>query len=209
MSLRRSVTVDDRSLEFPKRRPARDAILPRVAKQVGEYKIEHGGTRALSELPGIDVAAGSIFPEEDIPAEQREHGLSLSFFEHAAREGRLFVASKVAGHWPVGFAVTTRVDGSLHLFQLSVTPAHGRQGLGRALVEAVLERASQRAETCVTLTTFRHLAWNAPFYAKLGFQILDARDLGPELVECLAREARDGLDPEKRVAMRIDLVDQA
>lgn len=176
-----------------------------TASKVAGYRIERGGAWASSALPSIDVAANALFPEEDLPAPQREHGLPQAFFEDAAREGRLYVARQAANRLPVGFAVTTRVDGFLHLFQLSVLPDHGRRGVGRALVEEVVERARHQAEGAVTLTTFRHLAWNAPFYEKLGFVALKAGAPGPELTACLEKEARDGLDPAKRVAMRLDL----
>jgi len=177
-------------------------MLEQMTRGTVEYRIGRGEASALSALPGIDHAAGAIFSEEDIPAQNRVHGLPQVFFEDAFREDRLFVANEEPGGAPIGFAATTQVDGSLHLFQVSVLPAHGRKGVGRALVEAVLQEASEHGESGVTLTTFRHLPWNAPFYRKLGFEILTVEDLGPELAECLAKEARDGLDPAKRVAMR-------
>jgi hypothetical protein len=54
------------------------------------------------------------------------------------------------------------------------------------------------------LTTFRHLPWNAPFYQKVGFRILEKANLDEQLAEILEEEAK-GLDITKRVAMRLDL----
>jgi hypothetical protein len=57
----------------------------------------------------------------------------------------------------------------------------------------------------LTLTTFRHVPFNAPFYARRGFAEIPAHEQGPELVAQLADEARRGLDPARRVAMRLRL----
>ena len=41
-----------------------------------------------------------------------------------------------------------------------------------------------------------------PFYARLGFEALEASQCGPELARALHEEAERGLDPSKRIAMR-------
>jgi len=84
-------------------------------------------------------------------------------------------------------------------------PEHARRGLGRALLGAVVAWAEQRGFPSVTLTTFRHLPWNAPFYAAQGFRALPDQHLPAGLARLLAAEAEAGLDPSKRVAMRLDL----
>jgi GNAT superfamily N-acetyltransferase len=60
---------------------------------------------------------------------------------------------------------------------MDVDPAHGRRGLGAALVETVCDWARIQGYGVISLSTFRDLPWNAPFYAKLGFQILDESEL--------------------------------
>jgi predicted N-acetyltransferase YhbS len=88
---------------------------------------------------------------------------------------------------------------------MDVVPAHAGRGLGRALVVEVAEWARREGFPSVTLTTFRHLPWNGPFYARQGFSELAAAELGPELRAALDEEVEHGLDPAKRVAMRLDL----
>lgn len=110
----------------------------------------------------------------------------------------------VAGRPPKGFAVVDEVDGAAHLWQLSVRPAEGRRGTGRALVEAVCEWAWSNGYPAVTLTTYRDVPWNAPFYRKLGFEVLDG--LSPGLIGIREHEIRIGDDDfSPRVAMRKDL----
>lgn len=43
------------------------------------------------------------------------------------------------------------------------------------LLEQVIEGAQQMRYPAVTLTTFRDVPWNAPFYTRLGFAMLDER----------------------------------
>lgn len=119
----------------------------------------------------------------------------------AQGEGRLWVA--VADDAPVGFAHVELLEpGAAHLEEIDVLPDHGRRGLGTRLVAAACAWAEACGHACVTLTTFRHLPWNMPFYARLGFEEIPSADLSPALRRVLQDEARRGLDPARRVAMR-------
>jgi hypothetical protein len=64
--------------------------------------------------------------------------------------------------------------------------------------------ASAAAEGCdsVTLTTFRGVRWNMPFYARLGFEVVPRSELDAPLARVVDAEARRGLDPAGRVVMR-------
>jgi GNAT superfamily N-acetyltransferase len=75
----------------------------------------------------------------------------------------------VAGRPPVGFAHVVEVDGDAHLELLAVRRDHGRQGIGTALVEAAKAEARARGHRRLTLSTYRDVPWNAPFYERLGF----------------------------------------
>ena len=56
----------------------------------------------------------------------------------------------------------------------------------------------------VTLTTFRDVPWNAPFYRRVGFEVVD--DPTPGLAAVRAAERAEGLDGfGPRVAMRLVL----
>jgi GNAT superfamily N-acetyltransferase len=110
----------------------------------------------------------------------------------------------VTGDPPVGFVAVELVDGLPHLWQLAVLPDHGRQGLGRALVEAACAWARNRRFPAITLTTYRDVAWNGPFYESLGFVAMD--DLTPGLVAIREAERAMGDDAfGVRAAMRLAL----
>jgi len=121
-------------------------------------------------------------------------------FANAVRDGRLWVA--LTGTRPVGFALVQMLAEDLpHLEEIDVLPIHGRRGLGTALVRAVCDWATVSGYAMLTLTTFRSVPWNYPFYSRLGFVELSAEMLGPELAAVVSDEADRGLDRDNRVVM--------
>jgi GNAT superfamily N-acetyltransferase len=105
---------------------------------------------------------------------------------------------------PEGFVCVELVDGIPHIWQLSVDPDQGRQGLGRALVTAACDWARSEGFGAITLTTYRDVPWNGPFYESLGFVVLEV--LTPELTAIREHERAIGDDDfGPRVAMRLDL----
>lgn len=73
------------------------------------------------------------------------------------------------------------------------------------MLEQVIESARQAAYPAVTLTTFRDVPWNAPFYTRLGFSMLSELRLPAGLAAKRALETEHGLPPETRCAMRLTL----
>ncbi|CAN5517152.1 GNAT family N-acetyltransferase [soil metagenome] len=55
----------------------------------------------------------------------------------------------------------------------------------------------------LTLTTFRDVPWNAPYYRRLGFTDLPDTEWGPHLRAKVAREAAAGLSRWPRVVMAL------
>ena len=54
-----------------------------------------------------------------------------------------------------------------------------RKGIGAALIGQVAGYLRQRQMPALYLTTFTHVPWNAPFYARLGFTALEDADMLP------------------------------
>ncbi len=80
-------------------------------------------------------------------------------------------------------------------------PAHGRRGLGTRLVEEVCHWADAGGYGSITLTTFRDVPWNMPFYERLGFRVIPGAELSAALRAIVEDETRRGLNPSRRVAM--------
>jgi hypothetical protein len=55
------------------------------------------------------------------------------------------------------------------------------------------------------LTTYRDLAWNGPFYARLGFVEVDPQQVGPGHAQKVQQEAGAGHDPSRRCVMALRL----
>ncbi|WP_036325515.1 GNAT family N-acetyltransferase [Microbispora sp. ATCC PTA-5024] len=110
----------------------------------------------------------------------------------------------VAGDPPVGFALIGEVDGLTHLEQLAVRPECQGRGIGTQLLHAVCDAAAA-VTAAVTLTTFRDVPWNAPWYARRGFAVLPPELWGPELAALVERERAMGIELAPRVVMRRDV----
>jgi len=66
----------------------------------------------------------------------------------------------------------------------------------------VCQWAAAAGYESVSLTTFRDIPWNMPFYARLGFSAVPDSKLTPALRGVLDDESRRGLDSSRRVVMR-------
>lgn len=80
-----------------------------------------------------------------------------------------------------------------------------RLGIGRCLLRAAIHEGRLRNLASVTLTTFRDVPWNAPFYAMHGFLELGGSELDPRLLARLQDEAKRGFPRDQRCAMRLPL----
>lgn len=109
------------------------------------------------------------------------------------------------GDRSLGFLSAEIVGSDLHICEVSVGHLHQGFGLGRRLIEHAIEHAAARGLEAVTLTTFRTIPWNCPFYERLGFRILEDGELSPRLLELMDREDADGLSRDTRCAMRLDV----
>ena len=107
---------------------------------------------------------------------------------------------------PVGMAIASEMDGELHLEEIDVLPAYWRRGLGSRLLEHICEWAHAKGFQSITLSTFRDVLWNGPFYRKHGFRDLEEDKWTAYMSELRATEVRHGLRVETRVFMRRDLI---
>lgn len=167
------------------------------------YTIRPARTTDLAHLPAIEKAAGQLFLASDEAWIVDDDGISPQEFEEHFAYNRIWVAvtQGAVGETVVGFAVARRLEKSVYLHEIDVHPDHGRRGLGRRLIEAVIDWARTEGLHAVTLSTFRDVPWNAPYYIKLGFQPLEEGALEPGLRDVRAHETAAGLDPSRRVCM--------
>lgn len=164
------------------------------------YRISEARPEHLACLPAVERAAAGLLAGH-APESALAETTSPEAFAKAQRDGHLWVV--LADETPVGLAHVERIEpDSVHLEEIDVHPAHGRRGLGTLLLLHVCRWAAVHGYESVTLTTFRDLPWNMPFYARLGFAVVPRQDLSPALRCVVEDEDRRGLDASRRVVMR-------
>jgi len=153
-------------------------------------------------LPNIEEAACQLFLQYEITADLPLYLTPLEDFYEAQKHGLLWVAA--VDEKPIGFALVEMIGELPHLEELDVLPDYGRQGIGANLVRTICDWVCASGIPAVTLTTFRDIPWNAPFYQKLGFRILEVEELTPSQLQIVEEEERHGLKRELRVLMRYE-----
>ena len=158
-------------------------------------------------LPSVERRAARLFDgwltETGLTRASLENVSSNEELDEARRRGHLWIAAAPDGEL-AGFAQVVILDGVAHLDEIDVVPEHARQGVGSRLVDAVCRWARSAGYSKVTLSTFRDVPWNRPFYEKRGFRVVETA-LPPEHRRLVAAERDRGLRTDLRVIMARDL----
>jgi predicted N-acetyltransferase YhbS len=156
-------------------------------------------------LPDIERSAGYLFRE--IP------GLEWIAEDHVMTVDQHLPAILAQSAWvaceeekPVAFLSAEATLDALHICEVSVHATMMGRGIGRRLIEASAAAARASGLSALTLTTFRDVPWNEPYYQRLGFETLVLQHLDDRLMSILAVEVSAGLPGERRCAMRLNLV---
>lgn len=149
--------------------------------------------------------------DDDATRRYTSHGFSLGLlathpfaiaeqkrWEEALGAGLGRIAEQ--GGLAAGVAILGIVDEAPYLDQLSVRFDQMGQGVGGALLEHALRWAAPRGG--LTLTTYRHLPWNRPFYEKRGLVEVPESAWGPELRAIVEAQRAALPDPDQRMVMR-------
>ncbi|MGW9378339.1 GNAT family N-acetyltransferase [Streptomyces albidoflavus] len=155
----------------------------------------------LTTLQDIERAAGVWFREIGMAEIAEDEPPSVAELERYVRAGLAWVAADEADR-PVAYLIAERVDGNLHVEQVTVRPESARRGIGRALLDHAVGRARSEGAAALTLTTFTEVPWNAPYYVRCGFRVLAEGELTPGLREIRRAEAAHGLDRWPRCCIR-------
>mgnify|MGYP001203954286 CR=1 FL=1 len=116
------------------------------------------------------------------------------------RRGPVWAACDDADR-PIGFALAGRIDDFALLDQLSVMPDFARRGIGAALVRRVEDWGRHEGFDALVLSTYRGVAWNQPYYERLGFSEMPASAWGDGIRALRQGEREAGHDLDRRVVM--------
>lgn len=151
-------------------------------------------------LRGIEVAAGEPFRALGMDAVADDDPPSTAVLAEFVEAGRAWVVD--LDGVVAAYALAEVVDGCGHVEQVSVDPRFAGRRIGAALVEQIAAWAAAAALPALTLTTFRDVPWNGPYYQRLGFRWLTDAETTPGLRRVRAQEAAHGLDRWPRGCMR-------
>jgi GNAT superfamily N-acetyltransferase len=155
----------------------------------------------LEALRLIERDAGRQFAAIGMTEIASDEPPAVAELEAVRSRGQAWVAVGPADS-PIAYLLSSTVDGCAHIDQVSVASTHSRRGLGAVLIEHLAMGARAEDQPALTLTTFRDVPWNAPYYERLGFRVVAPADQGPELAALVHREALTIPGNAARVAMR-------
>lgn len=153
--------------------------------------------RELVDIVALEAAADAAFLTLDPPIVFEP--TPVDDLRPSCAFGRLLVADH-DGHL-CGFVRIEVIDHAPHIEQVSVHPAYAGLSIGAALLTSAEQWATTRGFHAMTLTTYRDLPWNGPYYTRLGWTVLSPPEQSPGLKALRAREKHHGLDLWPRQAM--------
>lgn len=154
----------------------------------------------LEPIQGIETAAGELFRKLGMDAVADDPPPTIDQLNAFLSSGTAWVATGNAGE-PIAY-ILMRVCGSwAHIEQVTVHPHHARRGIGGALINYAEEYARELGLDGLSLTTFRNVPWNAPYYERLGFSPLPESEWSAELRAIVDDETSRGLASWPRTVM--------
>lgn len=103
------------------------------------------------------------------------------------------------------FVMFAPLETRFYIEELDVLTAWAGRRIGAALIEQVGLLAARAGAQQLVLSTFRDVPWNAPYYRRLGFSIMDGAQLDAKLRAIRASHVAHGLDESRRVFMCRDV----
>jgi GNAT superfamily N-acetyltransferase len=166
---------------------------------VTRYTIALGRPEHARELRAIESAAGRRFVDIGMADVAEGEPTPAAILEDRAQAGRLYAAFDEHRR-AAGFLIWSPKDGRAYIEEVSVHPGHAGHRLAARMIDRLAEDVRGR-HAALSLTTFRDVPWNAPYYAKLGFVELARADAGPEHEASWLHQEENGLDMTRRLFM--------
>lgn len=127
--------------------------------------------------------------------------------EEYATRGLLWVAEKEGE--AVGFATAERYYPFFHLEELNVLPELHGLGIGKSLLQSVIDEARKSHFPLMSLRTFLATPWSMGLYKRCGFKITPEVERPHYLSQRIAHEQSLGVPLSHRCTMVLDLNEQA
>ena len=179
-------------------------MMPHAQSDNRVMRIGAARVAELATLQAIERAAGLMFCDIGMPEIAQYDPWPLLVMVARQDAGRLWVVANDDDE-PVAYLMADLIDGCLQIEQVTVHPGSARRGLGRALLDHAANQAVADGLPALTLTTFAQVPWNAPYYTRCRFRVLNDAEITPGLQAIREQEAAMGLGRWPRACMRRDL----
>ena len=161
--------------------------------------IERADPSHVDALCAIERKAVQLFRGHAAWSSYSGMSIPPELLQQAISRGLVWVALEAAE--PLGFIwLDNDVGGdAIGIAEIDVLPEAGRRGIGAALLEHACEWAREAGYRRVDLGTLADVPWNAPFYLKHGFAVVDKNDPASEYGR--QRDRENGFPDQLRVFM--------
>lgn len=165
------------------------------------FRIERAATTHVDAICAIERAAVQMFRGHAAWPFYASMSIPPELLDEAIRRGLVWVALDDERDEPVGFVWLDTEHGGdvVGIAEIDVLPAYSRRGVGTALLESACDWARAAGYRRVDLGTLADVPWNAPFYAKHGFSVVDKQD--PAFAYARDRDRENGFPDALRVFM--------
>jgi GNAT superfamily N-acetyltransferase len=164
------------------------------------FLVRRARLEELPKLAQVERSAASLFREVGLAWIADGDTMDPALLDTMYRNGTVWVATDGTDE-PVAFLAAHPLDEKFHIAEVSVARSHQRRGIGAALLAAAADHARTKNFRGLTLTTYRDLPWNGPFYSTLGFVEVDASEAGPGHLRKPRTEVEAGHDLSRRCIM--------
>lgn len=159
----------------------------------------------IPQLVAVERSAARLFrQQQELQFIAEGEGMSPQQHVDFIAQQREWVMVSPTGQI-AGFIAVQPVVHSWHIAEVSVAADWQRQGVGKRLIEEVAGLARRQGMQRLTLTTFVQVAWNAPYYQRLGFRTIPVARLDVYLLHILTQEVEQGFAANSRCAMEFTL----
>lgn len=168
------------------------------------YYIRSPRSSDIPLLEKVERSAAEVFLTVNLAFLLDQPTVDPYLLASMANSGHLWIAVDRFDQ-PIGFLGGQYLEGNFHIIEVSVGRSYQGRGIGKALMATMVDQIRAEGYKTITLTTYRDLPWNAPWYSRMGFVEVNPWDAGRSYEEILEEEARHGLDIRNRCIMRMVL----
>src|SRR4051812_18089185 len=146
----------------------RRSTMKGYAMSTDPYRLRSARPDERDRIQEIEDLAGTRFAGLGLINESLDVGFPTAELDRLIRAGQVWVACDAADR-AIGMVIASVREDAVYVEEMDVLAEHGRRGLGGRLLETVCTWAAGQGYAAVTLSTFRDVPWNGPFYRRHGF----------------------------------------